>query len=261
MDITETFINKLIIFGSKLSDEIVKIQQKDFKVKSKSDSSPLTEADILSNKRIRSFLLENSSIRNFISEEDKQVNFNSRKDWEYFWVIDPIDGTKEFVKGGDDYCVNIALCKNERPIFGYVLRPRTKDHYYACENWGAFKNGKRIMCSEIPDDKVRVVASKSHINKETEEFINKLGNAQARDIEVVNIGSALKICLVAEGRADVYPRYGPTMEWDTCAPDIILKESGGILLNTNSKTFSYNKKDLLNPFFVSYSSHFIKLFS
>ena len=107
--INETFVNNLIEFGQKLSEEIVDIQNSDFKISSKSDDSPLTQADLHSNKEIKKFLLENSSVSNFISEEDKEVDYDVRKNWEYYWVIDPIDGTKEFVKGGDDFCVNIAL--------------------------------------------------------------------------------------------------------------------------------------------------------
>lgn len=265
MIIDNKFINSLVIFGDSLCEDITSIQNKVFNVELKSDNSPLTEADLLSNKKIQEFLKANSTVQNFISEEEKKTDFEIRKNWDYYWVIDPIDGTKEFVKGGDDYCVNIALCKGSEPVFGYVLRPKTKDHYYAVEHQGAFKNGRRIKCTENLQSKIRVVASKSHINQDTEDFINHLSKLQAKEIETVNIGSALKLCLIAEGKADVYPRYGPTMEWDTCAPHIIAKEAGGIIFQANPTgnrpELLYNKENLLNPYFICCSKSFLSLLS
>ena len=245
------FTKKLIDFGKELSEEIVKIQNSNFEVSSKSDKSPLTEADLYSNKEIKKFLNENSDIKNFISEEDKEIPFEVRKDWNLYWVIDPIDGTKEFVKGGDDFCVNIALCEGNSPIFGCVLQPKTKDCYHAFKGKGAFKNNKKIKTK--PQSKpLRVVASKSHLNNDTKDFLNVLSNELEYELEVVNIGSSLKFCLIAEGLADVYPRFGPTMEWDSCAPHIIVTESGAEIYNvdTNDQNFFYNKENLLNPFFV-----------
>lgn len=282
MQITESFINKLINFGNTLSEKIVSIQNRNPEVYTKEDNSPLTEADILSNKLIREFLSKNSEVTSFISEEEKLSDFNMRKNWEYFWVIDPIDGTKEFVKGGSDYCVNIALCRGSKPVFGYVLVPKTKTHYYAIEHLGAFKNGKLIECSQSINDGIKIVASKSHLNKDTENFIKILESLDkfklnAGGVETVNVGSSLKLCLVAEGKADVYPRYGPTMEWDTCAPHIILQEAGGEIYQAqelgihpcnltyfmlNKKpALVYNKESLLNPYFICYSKAFAGLFN
>lgn len=247
-----SFVEKLIPFGETLAEDIVNIQNSDFEVSSKSDESPLTQADLHSNKEIKNFIEKNSSVKNFISEEDKEVPFEVRKDWDYYWVIDPIDGTKEFVKGGDDFCVNIALCKGDSPIFGYVLQPKTKDYYYAIKGQGAFKNGQSIKST--PQSKpLRVVASKSHLNEETKRFLDALSNNLNYELEIVNIGSSLKFCLIAEGLADIYPRFGPTMEWDSCAPHIIVTESGADIynLNSNDKNFIYNKENLLNPFFIA----------
>lgn len=246
--IDETFVNNLIDFGQKLSKEIVDIQNSDFEISSKSDDSPLTQADLHSNKEIKKFLLENSSVSNFISEEDKEVDYDVRKNWEYYWVIDPIDGTKEFVKGGDDFCVNIALCKGDSPVFGYVSRPKTGDYYYASKGKGAFKNKSPIE-SSWKEDPLRVVASKSHINEETQNLLDLI--SKHYNLEILSIGSSLKFCLIAEGLADFYPRLGPTMEWDTCAPQIISEESGcTIHADCPENTLIYNKENLLNPFFT-----------
>lgn len=253
MNIDVRFINKLLSFGKDLSKEVCDIQTKGFETLQKKDKSPLTEADLHSNKRIREFLFANSDVTNIISEEDKSIDYQKRSNWEYYWMIDPIDGTKEFVKGGDDFCINIALCKGEEPVFGYVACPKKKDQYYAIQGRGAFKNGERIHCTkESSRDPIRVVASKSHLNEDTKNFIEEL-KTQYR-VELLNIGSSLKFCLIAEGKADIYPRFGPTMEWDTCAPQIIAEESGAdVFADTTNKPLTYNKENLLNPYFIVFT--------
>ncbi len=251
-NINKEFIDKLLIFGAELSKEVCQIQERGFETLQKDDKSPLTEADLHSNKRICEFLAANTDISNIISEEDKEVQYEDRAKWDYYWLIDPIDGTKEFVKGGDDFCINIALCKGSEPIFGYVACPKKQDQYFAIKDRGAFKNGEPIYAkySYNPQgEPIKVVASKSHLNKETEEFINNL--KKNHEVETLNIGSSLKFCLVAEGEAHIYPRFGPTMEWDTCAPQIIAEESGAdVCIAENSQPLEYNKKNLLNPFFI-----------
>lgn len=252
MKITKEFIDKLLIFGAKLSEEVIEIQKRGFETLQKDDKSPLTEADLHSNKRIREFIFANTEVANIISEEDKEIEYEERTKWDYYWLIDPIDGTKEFVKGGDDFCINIALCKGSEPLFGYVACPKKKDQYFAIQNRGAFKNGKPIYAiySHSPQgNPIKVVASKSHLNKETEDFINNL--KKGHEVETLNIGSSLKFCLVAEGKAHIYPRFGPTMEWDTCAPQIIAEESGAIVYRVEDRApLQYNKENLLNPFFI-----------
>lgn len=252
MIVDKKFIDSLLSFGAELSNEVVQIQERGFKTTEKSDSSPLTEADLHSNKRIREFLFANTDVANIISEEDKEVSYEQRKDWDFYWMIDPIDGTKEFVKGGDDFCINIALCNGDRPVFGYVACPKKSDQYFAIEGRGAFKNGERIYakCSINPQSNlVKVVASKSHMNEKTSEFISNL--EKIYKVETLNVGSSLKFCLVAEGEAHIYPRFGPTMEWDTCAPQIIAEESGAnVFVANNMSALKYNKQNLLNPFFI-----------
>lgn len=248
----QTFIDSLLSFGAELSKEVVEIQERGFATTEKSDSSPLTEADLHSNKRIRDFLFAKTNVLKIISEEDKEISYEDRKDWDYYWMIDPIDGTKEFVKGGDDFCINIALCNGDRPVFGYVACPKRGDQYYAIEGRGAFKNGERIFAMNSIDSEtnlVKVVASKSHMNEKTSEFISNLEKIYA--VETLNVGSSLKFCLVAEGEAHIYPRFGPTMEWDTCAPHIIAEESGAnVFVANNMSELKYNKENLLNPFFI-----------
>lgn len=252
MNITKKFIDKLLAFGAELSEEVIEIQKRGFETLQKDDKSPLTEADLHSNKRIREFLFANAQIKNIISEEDKEIDYRERAKWDYYWLIDPIDGTKEFVKGGDDFCINIALCKGFQPVFGYVACPKKKDQYFAIKDRGAFKNGERIYAiysRNLQGDPIKVVASKSHLNQETEDFINNLKKDHA--VETLNIGSSLKFCLVAEGKAHIYPRFGPTMEWDTCAPQIIAEESGAnVYIADSHRPLEYNKKNLLNPFFI-----------
>lgn len=258
MIINQKFIDSLLFFGNELSKEVVSIQKNGFKTLEKEDKSPLTEADLHANKRIRNFLFANSNVLNIISEEDKEIDFEQRRKWQFYWLIDPIDGTKEFTKGGDDFCINIALCNGNRPVFGYVSCPKKGDQYYAIEGRGAFKNGERIFCKNTfnhETEKVKVVASKSHMNERTSEFINNL--KKIYDVETVNIGSSLKFCLVAEGKADIYPRFGPTMEWDTCAPHIIAEESGArVFVANNLSNLRYNKNNLLNPYFIVASQMF-----
>lgn len=252
MIVDKKFIDSLLSFGAELSKEVVQIQERGFKTTEKSDSSPLTEADLHSNKRIREFLFANTDVANIISEEDKEVSYDQRKDWGYYWMIDPIDGTKEFVKGGDDFCINIALCNGDRPVFGYVACPKKSDQYFAIEGRGAFKNDERIYAKHSINPQsnlVKVVASKSHMNEKTSEFISNL--EKIYKVETLNVGSSLKFCLVAEGEAHIYPRFGPTMEWDTCAPQIIAEESGAnVFAANNMSALKYNKQNLLNPFFI-----------
>ena len=167
-------------------------------------------------------------------------------------MIDPIDGTKEFINKSTDYTINIALCHEKEPIFGLVSCPATNDIYYAYKNKGAFLNGKEISISTETDSNLkRVIASKSHINAETTKFIEDL--KKNYEIDVKNYGSSLKICKIAEGKADIYPRFGPTMEWDTCAAQIILEEAGGSMLDKKNLKLTYNKADLRNPFFIASS--------
>ena len=249
----------IVDIAARAGDVIMEIYKKDFVVTYKNDDSPLTEADKKSNKIICSRLKETYPDIPIISEENKEIPYETRKNWEYFWLIDPLDGTKEFVKKTGEFTVNIALIEKNRPIMGVIYAPTLNLSYYAEKGKGAFKkyengrNYKLPLHNIQPDDILKVISSKSHSNIETENFINNLSK-QYKEVELLSIGSSLKICLVAEGTADIYPRFGPTMEWDIAAGDIIASESDKKLLKYEDgkvlNSFWYNKEDLVNGWFV-----------
>ncbi len=252
-------IHDIINIAVKAGDAIMGIYKKDFSVVYKNDNSPLTEADKKSNDIICSRLKEIYPEIPIISEENKEIPYETRKNWEYYWLIDPLDGTKEFIKENGEFTVNIAMIKKNRPIMGVIYAPALNLLYYAEEAKGAFKIDDKGQTYRLPlyskksDKLVRVVSSKSHSNAETENFINNL-RKHYKNVELLSKGSSLKICLVAEGIADIYPRLGPTMEWDIAAGDIIASEAGKQLYKyENGKikdNFGYNKENLLNSWFL-----------
>ena len=231
-------------------DTIMEIYKKDFQVDYKDDKSPLTEADLESNKIICDALSKLTPRIPIISEENKVIDYNERKEWEYYWCIDPIDGTKEFIKKNGEFTVNIALIHKNTPVLGVVYAPAIDAMYSAKKEEGAYLNGTKLPLhvNTKKDEKLFVVASKSHLSPETQEFIDAL---DAKEIEQVSKGSSLKLCMVAEGSADIYPRLAPTMEWDTAAADAIVRESGKMTYQFETNTpMVYNKENLLNPWFV-----------
>ncbi|MCP4457788.1 MAG: 3'(2'),5'-bisphosphate nucleotidase CysQ [Cytophagales bacterium] len=218
----------------------------DFSVEAKADNSPLTLADKASHNRIVSFL-EKTNIP-ILSEEGRSIPFDERKNWEYFWMIDPLDGTKEFIKKNGEFTVNIALIHKGHPILGVVYPPVLDQMYTAIQGSGSLLDGKPIRVSGKTLDaaNLRTVASRSHMSPETEEFLARLDHP-----EIVSKGSSLKLLMVASGEADVYPRFGPTMEWDTAAAHVIVVEAGGQVVHTNlGSSIKYNKENLLNPYFI-----------
>jgi 3'(2'), 5'-bisphosphate nucleotidase len=232
------------------SDTIMKIYAKDFSIEYKDDKSPLTEADTKANEIICKRLEELYPTIPMMSEENKEVPFEVRKNWEYYWCIDPIDGTKEFIKKNDEFTINIALIHKNTPVLGVVYAPAIDEMYSAKKGCGAFKNAQKLplFINSTPEEKLFVVASKSHLSQETQAFIDALNS---KEIEQISKGSSLKLCMVAEGIADIYPRLAPTMEWDTAAADAIVRESGHMTYQyENDKPMIYNKENLLNPWFI-----------
>jgi 3'(2'), 5'-bisphosphate nucleotidase len=234
--------------------EIISVyNSSDFSIEIKPDSSPLTSADKAAHQIITSYL-EKTPFP-ILSEEGKTISYNERKKWKKFWMVDPLDGTKEFIKRNGEFTVNIALIENNLPVAGVVYVPVTGVLYMADKN-GAYKyheegKGKKI---KLPVDKkhdtYRVVGSRSHMNPKTEEFIKKI-DSRGKPIEIVSKGSSLKICLVAEGNADIYPRLGPTMEWDTAAGHAIARFAGKkVTVYPTQEPLTYNKENLLNPYFI-----------
>ncbi|MFY0600332.1 MAG: 3'(2'),5'-bisphosphate nucleotidase CysQ [Cyclobacteriaceae bacterium] len=235
----------------KASDGIIEIYESgDFSIESKSDDSPLTLADKAAHYAIVAEL-EKTNIP-ILSEEGKTIPFEERKDWEQFWMIDPLDGTKEFIKRNGEFTVNIALINSGKPVLGVVQVPVTGKLYFAISGKGAFAevNGEinKIQVNEISlnQENLKVVASRSHLSDETQAFMDKLNKP-----EIVSMGSSLKLLAVAEGTADLYPRYAPTMEWDTAAAQAIVESAGGVVLQKGLESpLAYNKENLLNPHFL-----------
>lgn len=234
----------------KAGEAIIEIYEKDFHIEYKEDKSPLTEADTKSNKIICDALEKLYPNIPILSEENKLVEYETRKEWKYYWCIDPIDGTKEFIKKNGEFTVNIALIYKDTPVLGVVYAPVLDAMYSAKKGEGAFLNGDKLplKINTKKDEILYVVASKSHLSEETQEFINSL---DTKEVVQVSKGSSLKLCMVAEGVADVYPRLAPTMEWDTAAADAIVRESGKMTYQFEiDKPIVYNKANLLNPWFV-----------
>jgi len=242
----------IIALAKKAGDAIMEIYAKDFTVNYKDDKSPLTEADLKSNEIICTHLNTLYPDIPILSEENKAVPYQEREQWGYYWLIDPIDGTKEFVKKTGEFTVNIALIYHDTPVLGVVYAPVLNDIYSAKRGEGAFKNDEKLplKSNEHPEKELKVVASVSHLSEETQAYIDQLA-LSTKHVKQVSKGSSLKLCLVAEGEADIYPRLGPTMEWDTGAAHAIVIESGKqVIQYENGKPLVYNKEDLLNPWFI-----------
>ncbi len=226
----------------------------DFDVQLKGDNSPLTRADLLASNYICENLKKYYPSVPIICEETKNDEYEKRQSYEYYWLIDPIDGTKEFIKRNGEFTVNIALCYKDHPFLGFVSIPTEKKIYYAIKNRGAFLTTlgatTKIQTSKKDhrnkDQHFTIIASKSHSNQETQDFINQYPNHT-----LTSVGSSIKLLWVAEGKADIYPRIAPTMEWDTAAAQIIVEEAGGEVVQYPSyQPVIYNKPNLLNPYFV-----------
>ena len=244
IQISNTAGNKIIEIYNKSADSL--------KIQYKEDSSPLTIADKESNNIIINSLKNLTPDIPILSEEEKEVKFNKRKKWDVFWLIDPLDGTKEFIKKNGEFTVNIALIKNGSPIMGVVYAPVLDKTWYGMINHGSYlirnnKKHKKIAVSKPGDETTLVVSSRSHSNNsKLEKFLK-----QFKKYELIKMGSSIKMCLVADGSAHLYPRFGPTMEWDTGAAHAIVKYAGGNIYNIDTnKELLYNKKNLLNPGFI-----------
>jgi 3'(2'), 5'-bisphosphate nucleotidase len=244
-------IQDIVTIAKEAGNAIMQVYEQDFEVEYKQDSSPLTLADKKANDIIEDGLNQLSVNFPILSEEGKEVPYEDRKHWEYFWLIDPLDGTKEFVKKNDEFTVNIALIYKDTPVLGVVYAPALDVCYWAKQDEGAFKDGKNLPLKTVDQrNTYKIVASRSHMSDETQAFIDAIDTDKEK--ELISIGSSLKICLVAEGEADIYPRLGPTMEWDTGAAHAIVNEAGGQLIDQeNYGELKYNAdKKLLNNYFI-----------
>jgi len=248
----------------KAGQEILKIYDGEFEVITKDDNSPLTIADQNAHHIISSYL-EKTGLP-ILSEEGKMIPYSERKDWEYYWVVDPLDGTKEFVKRNGNFTVNIALMHLNSPVLGVIYIPVSDEMYFGGSDIGSFKHGdfsnktydnveslltdeNKLPLFNLPE-KFTIVASSSHLSKETVDYMETLKEEHG-EVEIVSKGSSLKICLVAEGTAHQYPRFAPTMEWDIAAGHGIISGVGkDIIDHTTRKTILYNKENLLNNWFI-----------
>jgi 3'(2'), 5'-bisphosphate nucleotidase len=234
---------------------ILDVYEKDFSVKVKEDGSPLTEADHAAHELIVSRLSGLAPGLPILSEESVNIDMNERQDWKSFWLVDPLDGTKEFINRNGEFTVNIALIEGDRARLGVVYVPVKGLSYLACEGLGAFKQtsgGKRepIQVRPYAGGKATVAASRSHASDKLKSFLSRLAEREGKP-ELLSMGSAMKMCLVADGQADVYPRLGPTSEWDTAAAQCVVEAAGGRVTDINNQTLVYNKSSIINPWFVT----------
>ena len=246
---------------------ILEIYQGDVDIEYKQDKSPLTAADRASHAILTRHLKAAPIRAPILSEEGRNIPFSERKNWDIFWLVDPLDGTKEFIKKNGEFTVNIALVKNGSPQLGIIYIPVKDTLYFGAKKIGAWK---LRSANQLPQPVTRatiikaaqplpvttrsgpltVIGSRSHVSPEFESFMETMKQRHG-EIDVISAGSSLKFCLVAEGCADIYPRYGPTMEWDTGAGQAIVEQAGGVVLDAEKRTpLRYNKESLLNPWFI-----------
>ena len=222
----------------------------------KEDDSPLTQADLAANDIIEEGLEDLDVELPIISEESDLADYSERRDWERLWSVDPLDGTKEFMKQNDEFTINIGLVEDGHPTLGVVYAPALEVTYFAAEGLGAFKrvgDGDVELleaANQVPET-VTVVVSRSHMRDTTEEFVDRL--KEDHGVELLPKGSSLKLCMVAEDTAQVYPRLGPTSEWDTAASHCVAEQAGAGVERAGGEPLEYNKEDLLNPHFVVYA--------
>lgn len=244
---------KVVKLAQQAGDAILSVYSEQFEVTHKSDQSPLTVADLRSHEIISKGLLALTPSVPVLSEEASDIPFEQRREWTRYWLVDPLDGTKEFVSRNGEFTVNIALIENHVPVLGVVHVPVTSTTYTGAVGVGAFKQvdgmtSEPLRVRSPADSPLRIVGSRSHRGDTLDQYLPKLS-----PYELIAVGSSLKFCLVAEGSADFYPRFGPTSEWDTAAAQAVVEAAGGRVVKTNGERLSYNTKaDLLNPHFLVY---------
>ena len=250
LKLLNSFLEPVCKLAVLAGQEILKVYQGEFDVETKSDGSPITAADQVAHRVIVEGLVQLAPDIPILSEEASEIVYEERATWDRFWLVDPLDGTREFVKRNGEFTVNIAFIDNNKPVLGVVYVPVTGVSYFACKGGGAFKQeaserAKPISVTPYRGGKVRIAGSRSHISEPLKKFITAVG-----DVETISMGSSLKLCLVAEGAADVYPRLGPTSEWDTAAAQAIVEIAGGKVTDIDNNPLRYNKQNILNPWFI-----------
>ena len=226
------------------SQKIINIYENyDQSIEYKDDNSPLTEADLVSHEYI-SDLLSSISAYPIISEEGEQKYTDEPK----YWLVDPLDGTKEFINKNGEFTINIALINHNYPTQGFVYIPKDKTLFFGGLNKGSYKllnDNIKSISVQSPSDKLKIVTSRSHLNNETKTYLSQFNN-----FDTLQAGSSLKFCMIAEGLADLYPRLGPTSEWDTAAAQAVVEGAGGTVKDLKGNRLKYSKKDIINPHFI-----------
>lgn len=250
----KTLLKEVEKLAEEAGQEILDIYHSgDFGVKQKADDSPLTRADMAAHHCIVNGLEQLESSYPILSEESAEIAFSERQQWQRYWLVDPLDGTKEFIKKNGEFTVNIALIDEGKPILSVVYVPVQKLAYSAAQGVGVFKRfeGKKQSIKVMKNSRFKptIVGSRSHQTDELKDYLERLGQH-----ELVCLGSSLKFCIVAEGKADLYPRLGPTSEWDTAAAQCIVEQAGGHVVTLDGQPLRYNQKEsLLNPHFMVYA--------
>ena len=266
----QSLLNTAVIAAIHAGTKIMEVYDSDdFGVEIKLDNSPLTKADKESNGIIQEALFATGIP--VLSEEGKDIPYEQRKNWKQLWVVDPLDGTKEFIKRNGEFTVNIAMIENNKPVLGVIYVPVKRWVYFGAQGLGSYKGEApqgdlgSLFCNDVfsflkgyqklpiakTDSVYRVVGSRSHMSEETTAYINSIRQKE-KNVEVISAGSALKLCLVAEGKANVYPRFAPTMEWDIAAGHAIINEAGKkVLMHNSQEELTYNRKNNVNGWFVA----------
>jgi 3'(2'), 5'-bisphosphate nucleotidase len=252
----EAWLQPVIQIARKAGDAIMQVYSGEIAVQRKDDNSPLTLADLAAHQIIEAGLAVLTPDLPMLSEESATIPYAIRSNWRRYWLVDPLDGTREFIKRNGEFTVNIALIEDGKPVMGVVYAPAKHVLYYAADGSGAFKQenvqaANSIHARSLNLNAITIAGSRSHADAILGRFLANVARNHSAP-ELISLGSSLKICLVAEGRADVYPRLGPTSEWDTAAAQCILECAGGHLVDMSGTPFHYNNKEsLLNPTFFA----------
>jgi 3'(2'), 5'-bisphosphate nucleotidase len=246
------YIEDVIRIAARASEEIVKIYNTSFTVENKEDDSPLTAADMAAHHTIMEGLQRLTPELPVLSEESSSIPFATRGQWSCYWLVDPLDGTREFIKRNGEFTVNIALIDRHEPVLGVVYLPVGGACYYAARGLGAFRlrpggKAEKLGTRATVPGQISAAGSRSHGSERQVRFFEALGPGA----EIITAGSSLKFCLVAEGKVDIYPRFGPTSEWDTAAAQCLVEEAGGSVTDLRLQPLRYNcKESLINPEFL-----------
>jgi 3'(2'), 5'-bisphosphate nucleotidase len=254
--IDKKWLPEIIRIAREAGVAIMEVYRGEIDVERKDDNSPLTKADLAAHDIIERHLKKLTPHLPILSEESANIPYSERRTWRTYWLVDPLDGTREFIKRNDEFTVNIALIDEDQPVMGVVYAPALDMLYFAGKGFGTFRQAKgepatRISARPLDPDAVTIAGSRSHAGERMQGFLQRVSEKLSPP-QSLSLGSSLKICLVAEGSADLYPRLGLTSEWDTAAAQCVLEQAGGHLLQWNGEALRYNRKDsLLNPEFLA----------